>query len=234
MNQILIGCPVFDRGWILDEWFKHSYQALINTGLNGGYVFVLDRRSQADLAVIAKYLDVLDIEIVFVKEELTAYKRDWNPSRYEFMVYLRNTLLSKVRELKPDFFLSLDSDILVHPGSINNLIESVDKYNAVGGKLYMSKGRHHPSYAMLKRHGLHRPDCSGIMKVDVIMAMKLMTPSAYNVDYRVHSYGEDIGWSQSCVEEGLMLGWDGRITNRHVMEKKYYGLKDGRTAWCDI
>ena len=31
------------------------------------------------------------------------------------MVYYRNALLERIRFLKPDFFLSLDSDILLHP-----------------------------------------------------------------------------------------------------------------------
>lgn len=81
------------------------------------------------------------------------------------------------------------------------------------------RGTHCPSYAKFKRDGtgLLRQNASAVFKVDVIMAIKLMKPQAYNVDYAADTRGEDIGWSINCRNEGLKLGWDGRVTNKHVM-----------------
>jgi hypothetical protein len=56
----------------------------------------------------------------------------------------------------------------------------------------------------------------GCFPVGVIMAIKLMTPPAYNVDYEWNHQGEDIGWSLAALARGLKLGWDSRTTTKHV------------------
>lgn len=98
------------------------------------------------------------------------------------------------------------------------------------GKAYMSKaGVANPSYANFNKQGsLVRSDSCGVFPVDVIMAIKLMKPSAYNVDYKPARQGEDIGWSLHCKEKGLKLGWTGEVTSRHVMSKKDLDKNDIR------
>jgi hypothetical protein len=69
------------------------------------------------------------------------------------------------------------------------------------------------------------------MPVDVIMAMKLMKPSAYWVDYRDHEQGEDVGWSIACQEQHLRLGWDGRVCSKHVMKPEQLDPIDARCGY---
>ena len=157
--------------------------------------------------------------------------RDWNNDRYERMTFLRNQLLGTVREYNPDYFLSLDSDIFIAEDSLVTLFESIENFDAVGGKCYMSPGTRAPSYAMMPHTTLLRPDSSEVMEVEIIMAMKLMKPSAYKVDYVTHYHGEDIGWSLECKVAGLRLGWDGRITNKHCMDKSDVLVVDPRCGY---
>lgn len=95
------------------------------------------------------------------------------------------------------------------------------------------RGTHAPSYAMMKRHstGLLRSDSTNVMPVDVIMAIKLMTPEAYNINYEMQRHGEDIGWSLACKTAGLKLGWDGRQANKHVMDVDALGEVDDRVGF---
>lgn len=195
------------------------------------YLFVLDTSEQPlNDKIDARELPVTKVHIDEVERE---DKRQWDNTRYRRMVELRNTLLAAVREKSPELFLSLDSDILIHPDSVRKLISDLklhDGYDAVGGKAYMTpKGRSHPSYANLnKRDHLIRPDMWHTGPVDVIMAMKLMTPPAYNIDYVVHDKGEDIGWSKAAKAAGLRLAFDGEIVNRHVMSPTMLLQEDPR------
>ena len=149
------------------------------------------------------------------------------------MVRLRNILLESVRTLEPDIFLSLDSDILLHPNTIMNLIESLDNYDAVGGRCYMyPMGTREPSYGALDRREFIRgEDFGGICQAGVLMGIKMMSPKAYNVDYRFSHFGEDIGWSHACRDLDLTLGWDGRTINKHLLNPEMLNIIDERVGF---
>jgi len=162
--------------------------------------------------------------------------RDWtSPGRYAHMVEIRNLLLEGVRMMDAGLFLSLDSDILIHPFAVRNLIDDVieDGWGAVGGKCYMtSTGTQYPSWGKLGREGqIMRTDAEGYFAVEVIMAVKMMTPAAYRVDYRLDLQGEDIGWSRACREAGLSLAWDGRVASKHVLEPHLLDRLDPRVGY---
>lgn len=184
---------------------------------------------------------------VFVTEFRGRDAREWNWARFERMVELRNTLLGTVRELEPEYFLSLDSDILLHEDAIANMVETIETmpWQAVGGKTYLSPPRinpktgeelagcrSHPSWANVTRNGgLRRQDAEGVFPCDVIMAIKLMTMPAYGIDYEVHAQGEDTGWSLACAKHGVRVGWDGRVTSKHIMRSEDLDVIDPRCGY---
>ncbi len=226
--KILVGCPVLRREWIISYWFDYV-EAAVPDGVEVEYVFVVDPRDPTKTVIDRRvnglqrqvhYVDVVDR----VKEP--GPEHGWaQPGALEKMVTLRNYLLGEVRQVQPDLFLSVDSDILLHPQQISNLVEVLEtderKFDAVGGKVYLSPGKDNPSWAYYNaERGLRRLDIGYVGPVDVIMALKLMTPQAYAVDYEYEKNGEDIGWSLACKDKGLKLGFDGRIASKHVMAKK--------------
>lgn len=231
--MVLIGCPVFQRSWSLPAWFDHVEKACIEANVAPFFVFVGDAGRDPDTwAVIAERAG--RVEAVHVAEDTrTADVRDWALTpRFHRMVELRNALLAEVRAIGPEWFLSLDSDILLHPQSLVNLLESVERFDAVGGRAYMSAGTHDPSYgSLVYGGGLYRPDFTGVAAVDVIMAVKLMMPPAYRVDYEWHHLGEDLGWSIACRRAGLTLGYDGRVANKHLMEREALNRVDPRVGF---
>ncbi len=153
------------------------------------------------------------------------------------MVHLRNRLLGAVREIGPDWFLSLDSDVLVHPRLVSNLIETSVGWDAVGGKLYMTSHQsdtNEVSFADFCRSGSNRwfrQNTIGVHRIDVVMACVLMRSRAYNVDYEFHHAGEDIGHALAMKRAGVTVAADGRVTNRHVMSPEALDRPDKRCGW---
>lgn len=234
--RLVVGCPVRDRAWIMERWFEHV-EAAVPAGADVHYVFCGDPQTDAasfrviDRECLVRSRDRTVVELDEIYSP--SYKRVWNLDRFSHMVRLRNSLLVHVRRLEPDFFWSLDSDILAAPSALSGALEGADRFDAVGTKLYMTpKGTVAPSYGMLNpQGGLRRPDSDGFFKVDVIMASKVMAPKAYAVDYELHRQGEDIGWSIAARAAGCSLGWDGRTTSRHVMSESDLAGIDTRAGF---
>lgn len=227
LPKVLVGCPVRSRAWILPRWFEAVNVAFEKSGLDPDFFFVVGQNNDNTDEIVAPYPHVK------VEEKPLHVHRSWTTERYRHMVEIRNLLLQNVRERQPDYFFSLDSDILLHPNGLSYLLQSIESYDAVGGKTYMTdRGVRYPSYANINARGmLRRPDLTMITKVDVIMAIKLMKPVAYNVDYKFSDQGEDIGWSKNCKKAGLRLGFDGRIASKHVMRPQFLDRFDSRVGY---
>lgn len=233
--MIVVGCPVRDRAWCLPEWFTHVEAACAEAEEKPHYVFVGDPTQDRDtfLAIDTNcHVYGRECSIVSLNEPYESYRRIWNLVRFSEMARLRNSLLQRVRELEPEHFWSVDSDILVAKDALASALEARSRFDAVGSRCYMTeRGTFAPSYAMLNGGGLVRPDSKGCHRVDVIMAVKLMSPKAYYVDYETHRQGEDIGWSISARKQGLKLGWDGRTISKHLMTKDALEKVDDRVGF---
>lgn len=233
--NIIVGCPVSRRAWSLPRWFDHVENAFVTLGVEPQYLFVGDPvHDPATFAIINDRAP--DAIIVEVNEGRDADFRDWSTDRKELMVSLRNLALVEVRARQPDYYLSLDSDILLHRGAVGSYLDALTnpRWGAVGGKCYMSAGRACPSYLMGGRAGnWRRPDVDvpSLFEVDVIMAIKMMGPAAYAINYRYHKQGEDIGWSRACAEQSVRFGWDARVVNKHVMEPEHLDRHDPRCGF---
>lgn len=240
--RFVVGCPVYRREWILPTWFNHVERECASAHVEPIYVFAVDSRDPS-IEVVYGEANSRDREIAL---EITAEDkgfdrsdsdRQWNlPTELERMVGVRNTLLARVRELEPDVFLSLDSDILLGEGSLSRLLGTLRRsdlgWGAVGGKTFMSPGLGHPSYFTFTKKGTPvRSNSDGVHVVDVIMAIKLMGPAAYGVDYTYDRWGEDVGWSRNCAKRDIKLGWDGRTTNKHVMQHDQLDKIDKRCGF---
>lgn len=231
--KIIIGAPVQSREWIIKDWMDHAVAAAHQAGCDPEFLLVL---SEDDPTYEVSYEHAkkrqFTVHYCTIDESPRLDARVWNHDRYHHMVEIRNILLDNVRSMNPDYFLSLDTDILVHPLSIYHLLDNMKGYDAIGGKLYMSKGTSHPSFAFLtESDGLKRYESEETFPVDVIMAMKLMNYRAYDIDYRWAKQGEDIGWSTAATEAGLSLGWCGAVANKHVMSPLSFGEMDPRCGY---
>jgi hypothetical protein len=230
--RIMVGCPVFKREWVLPHWFDAVETAFREVGVDPEYAFVTTAGDEPTIDCV--YSHARKLITTMVPQDREQDCRDWGTARYHEMVGLRNALLAMVRDENPDLFLSLDSDILIQRNLMVNLLESVQQFDAVGGLAHMVEEEYAtcPSWGTSGTSGeLIRRDSNGVHRVDIIMAIKLMQPQAYRVDYQYNEYGEDIGWSKHCAEQGLILGFDGRLTNKHVMSRDALNKIDPRCCY---
>lgn len=246
-RTLVVGCPVRGRHWILDTWDRHVRAAVAE--LDGvdlmGYQFVTGSDDHRTLDVIAWWQhDRGLVEVRTVDEPQRLDTRSWSLERLALMVGLRNALLADVRRRGPDLFLSIDSDMLLAPGALRQMLETLDANStdrgvwAVGGKAYMLGGgedRSHPSFGVMagtpRNRSFVRGDTDQVIDVDVIMGIKLMAQPALNVDYRYSKVGEDVGWSLAVREQGGRLMWDGRTASKHVTEYPWLYLHDQRVGY---
>jgi hypothetical protein len=233
-KRIVIGCPLSGREWAVKPWFDYVLASLIGLDLDVSFAFVINEGDTvAD--VVHEYLQEIEMPGVFYEvPPFPVETKDhvWSIYKYEYMAAIRNTLLELVQTLKPDLFLSLDSDILLHPQALQGMIASIDGYGAVGGKTYLHRTNKLPNYANLNKTGnLIRPDFKGVAEVDVLMAIKLMQPEAYNISYKTDRRGEDIGWSLNCQEAKVKLCFDGRFPSKHIMDYSQLSTIDKRVGY---
>lgn len=220
--RLLVGCPVYKRDWIIERWVNAALAATDLLGPEWTTEFIFAGNAE-DPTYAAIPLDTF--EWVETNEPLERRDvRDWGSGpkhrhRFEQMVAVRNALLGGVRVLQPDLFLSLDSDILLHRNAIPSMQELLPSYDAVGGLAYLGGGVTTNAAYLTRARGLRRAPSGNACKVDILMAVKLMKPTAYGVDYVYDRQGEDIGWSKACAERGYRLGWDGRVASWHVMSR---------------
>jgi hypothetical protein len=231
--KIVVGCPTRNRTWILEKWRDHVELATPgNWDLE--YLFVVGDNDRETIEMLSSWKRA---NIIYVEEQDPGMKRTWNSSRYDHMVFLRNTLLDSVRHINPDLFLSLDSDILLGQNTLREMYETAVEYefDAVGGLTWLDpidpKCTNIASWVGSDMKGFKRVISRGHHKVDIIMAIKLMLPSAYNVEYAYHRMGEDLGWSKNMFLNQKRIGMDGRTPSKHIMKPEYLNMIDKRLSW---
>ena len=234
-RSLIVGCPVRKRNWILSDWFSHTDESCCRAGFSPGYTFVVGADDRDTIDLINSCFKSRPTLILTTAEPEREDKRAWSRERYTHMAVLRNKLFDLVKAWNPDLFLSLDSDILLHPDCVTNLDESMlhRGFDVVGGKTYMTPtGRSAPSYGKLNSlDNILRPDSDGVFRVDVVMAIKLMKRCALNYEYGMHRKGEDLFICEQWRKAGLKLGWDGRLTNKHMLNPSMMGVNDQRWTW---
>lgn len=235
-TKLIIGCPIYQRDWIFPYWISCIQAQSVDLS-EIGFVFVSSREDINTVNLLTEWRnrhpEVSVFDIVYA-DDLNHFshiegQRHWTISKYENMVNLRNLLLNKVREYQPEYFLSLDSDILLsNPSTIELLIAHIkDGADAVSPLMFMTPtGYRFPSVMKWvdnpgeKAHRNCEFPLGTYFESDVIMAAKMMSKKVYNeVDYMIHQQGEDLGWSGECAKKGFKLYSASYIYAIHVMSQ---------------
>lgn len=244
--KVLIGCPIYKRDWILHHWIKCILSQSVSVK-DIGFLFEVSPDDEKTITILETFKklekNIPYFEIV-VREDISHFEhiengRNWTISKYENMVSLRNHLLNKVREINPEYYFSLDSDILLeNTGTIELLIAHIKSgADAVSPLMFMTPiGTMYPS-VMNWREDIENKAYRKIaypigeyFKSDVIMAAKMMSKKVYSsVDYHIHEQGEDVGWSYQCKVQGHKLYSASYIYAPHIMSVGMYQsyLRDG-------
>lgn len=155
--------------------------------------------------------------------------RLWDLGRYQMMSRFRNDLLSVVRQMAPDYYLSCDTDMLLPPGAIQTLVETMPPYDGIAPLTFMTQqGTECPNWLtkdMVRPHVPH-----GITEQYAVFGTVLMSPVLYDVDYAPHPWGEDLGWAANVHERGLRLALNSDVRVKHVMFPQALDVYDARVG----
>jgi hypothetical protein len=236
--KLLIGCPIYKREWIFPYWIS----CIENQGIdlsNIGFIFEASPDDEQTIQMLERYKKHVKSVALFdisVREDIPHFyheegTRQWSISKYENMVSLRNSLLKKARDIKPDYYYSLDSDILL---TNNNTIKLLTSHiqsgaDAVSTAMFMTPTTimypgvmnwHEEEQELEKAYRKESYPLGTYFKSDIIMAAKMMSPNVYNnVDYKLHPQGEDLGWCANAKKLGYNLYCASYIYTPHIMNK---------------
>jgi len=126
--MLIAGCPASGREWACDRWVRFLVVATEFAGRDDLVIYMLipnDDESTAE--AIEKACKKYQIELVLQRsDEPTIRGRDWTTlGRYEQITKARNIMLGTIREMSPDLFLSIDSDILIGVPVLDGLIQDL-------------------------------------------------------------------------------------------------------------
>lgn len=127
--KVLIGAPVRQDKII----FKHYINALRNLEGNFDLFFYVDRTTN-----ISNSLEEHEYEFVTNNEKVIPHK--WTSIRLNHVASLKNMLLQKALNEGYDYFLLVDSDLIVHP---QTLIHLVNQKKDIVAEIYWTKFKPH-------------------------------------------------------------------------------------------
>lgn len=234
--KLIVGCPIYKRSWIFPYWVYCLENQSIPLS-DVGFVFETSPDDSETLDYLKRWRsgrkDIPVFEIIERSDiphfEHEKNSRQWTMSKYHNMVEMRNNILSKVREYNPNYYFSLDSDVLLkHPSTLELLMAHVDSgADAVNTLMYMTPfGTQFPSVMTWKNDEEGRAfreesyPLGSFFKSDIIMAAKMMSHDVYhNVNYEFHVQGEDLGWSLDAKRKGYDLYCASYIYTPHIMHE---------------
>lgn len=195
-------------------------------------IVCLYTRSHDDTLEILQRNDVRVLESPLPSRSynrMQSHNWSYSDHEYEFMASLRNDLRGTIANEAPDWFFSLDSDILLPtPDSLRELIETAQEHQANGIAPLVNMMQHPeapPAWNwMMLRDALTGADrapmpSQDVFPVTVIMAAMLLDRRAMMVPWANHPQGEDIGWSIRAKQADLLLLSDSRIVCEHRMRR---------------
>lgn len=231
--NVVVGMPVKDRAWCLPDWFK-CVEAQESDDLQLK-VFALYSKSEDNTLEILQEHDVEvfndewdDRPIPMGRTVNDIDHHRWGSlDTYQYMADMRNRLVH-LASLVPgmDYFLSLDSDIMIPEGGLAVLINNMKvrtgiiapAVNMGRGQTCWNKMNWEPgtNSAVRKSEDLGRYLA---VKADVIMAALLMDQSGLRAQWRSHPQGEDVGLCLDCEQKGIDRWWLPRLYCQHLMSR---------------
>jgi GT2 family glycosyltransferase len=226
MLKVMIGCPLRDRAWILPRYLDCLEKLHRNT-FQPQYCFIINDCTDHSPQILAEFVH-RQPGIVRLIEKNYDYPGGHRRGQYKFgrLAELRNLLLKAFLESDCDYLFSLDSDILVPPGTLSRLVEDdcdivsalVCNGHEIGdpGIYNILQRSSDGSYKHIRdfpRDQIFPVDCTGaayLIKRAVITA---------GVRYSNQRGGEDIAFCEAASNRGFNIFCDGRVECLHLMQE---------------
>ncbi len=239
IKNILIGCPIRNRGWILPEYLTRLEQIDYPKD-KLAFHFILNDSTDESRFWLENWKELNEDNYRYVKitEHNFNYPEDLGSSgngrsgsveisqirheyTYKALTELRNLLLdSAIEDEKIDYLFSIDSDILIKPDLLNKLINT--KKDIISGLISNGNNAYNFFHINNTARGKIPVKVNEIFEVSMTGAVILISRNVFtnkNIRYSFDLKGEDIGFSQSATKEKFKLYVLNYLQN-HVMFKK--------------
>jgi hypothetical protein len=237
MANVLIGCPIYKRVWILPTWLRFIEKQDFPLEYIG-FIFELGPDDDGTHDILLNWHEKHpqvqcfqgDIRLDLQHTTHPEGCRAWSRTKYLTMVVMRNALLDRATAVadKFDHYFSLDSDILLqNPHTITQLVSYSQTYPecVVSPLSYMTPDSLEFPSVMSWRDGIglraYRQDDYPIgmpFLADIVMAAVLMPRKIYTtVRYKAHRQGEDLGFAERLTRSGFQSLAASDIECPHIM-----------------
>lgn len=236
---VMIGCPVRNRAWVLPRYLEHldrldyprqrlQYCFIINDCIDRTAKILDDFAARPGIRAQLIYAGkAVSAPVVSFPSATTGSNQPEQRGRYSLsrLAFLRNLLLAAFLASDCQYLFSVDSDILVPPRALRELLDDncqvvsalVCNGHQLGDtRIYNILRREQDHYEYIRefpRDSVFPVDCTGaayLIRRDVI--------EDYHVTYSAKKGGEDIGFCENAALQGVRLYCDGRLECQHIME----------------
>lgn len=126
MRRLLIGSPICQKSAIL-EVFLSALEDLDQTDLEVSYCLIDDNTEQESIKLLGSFAQRHERVRVLASDHPMNYRCDeqthhWTPKHREKVAQFKNLILAEARQQCYDYVLLIDSDVIVHPQTVQQLI----------------------------------------------------------------------------------------------------------------
>jgi hypothetical protein len=224
--KVVIGAPVKDRAWVIPTWYRAIEEQEIDD-VDVSVICIVSPSSDNTKELLEERGGIVLFHDTDLKPGRSRRDIDghiWGDMEtYAYMSDLRNSLTWAARGLEADYFLSLDSDIILPKNGLATLLDyAADHEGVVSPSVNMvARGTvwNQMSWVDNSRPSMaHRPIQEPMEgAADVVMACMLLDRSAMDVNWKAHRQGEDIGFCIDAAAKGVKLWWLPTVRCSHYM-----------------
>jgi glycosyltransferase involved in cell wall biosynthesis len=226
-KKLLLGAPAYNRAWIIPEWLDSLQSQDGIDCFDVEYIACVSPSEDNTLELLQQGGFIIITEDVF-RQKYESDLHVWgNMNVYEKMAQIRNKLLMWAKVNNFDYFLSIDTDIILPKNGLQKMISFIDRY----------PGMVAPALSMVHNQTIwnimdwvdsfnpnlaYRPKIRHleVQQVDVIMACILMDKSAISkVKWKEHTLGEDVGLCIEAEKYEVNRWWLSTIKCDHRMHQ---------------
>lgn len=207
-KKIFLGAPVRNRGWILEEYIE----AIENQNLKISMFFIVNDSKDNSLEIISKK----KIPHRIHNFEFEGYIR--GEYSIDHLAYLRNEILDEFLKSDCEYFLSIDTDIIIPEHSISQLIKHEED---IVSMLIRNNDKTICHNFFINGQQIEKEVINGLIPVDMTGAVYLISRRVIEsgVRYNYDRLGEDIPFCQSAKEKGFEIYCDTSLKPIHYFKK---------------
>jgi hypothetical protein len=246
MTRFVVGAPAWDRAWSLPLWFE-SVRANVDPA-DTGLVFVVPAADASTREAIARHSEGFRWVEVIRDRGKQSTRQERPSTNHETLAAARNAILQHVARVRPERFVSWDTDLLVPPGTVDRLTQTFlplttvwtwmnrqppQKIRHFDGEEYHEVWWQPPVCAsamawdpQFPGRAYHYPGqeflarSRDVWQTGVALAFKVMDSRAYTVaSYAPHPDGEDVTFNWQLERRGVSRYCVGDIRGVHLYDR---------------